>query len=482
MSFLALVLALALEQWRPLVDRRAVFAPVVGYAGYLERQFNAGEANQGAVAWLLAAVPLAVAAWAVYALLDALNPIAGLLFNIAVLYATMGFREHSHYFTGVHKALKEGDLAEARRLLGEWRGHPCDALSASEVARLAIEGAFTVSHRHVFAAMFWFLLLPGPSGAVLYRTALFLSRRWGRMARAGEPGPVFELGGAEAEAGPARRGRRAAGLVRRVRPPRVLRARLAAGAVHRGVIRDRRRLRGRGLLLAHAGCALARPAARHRPRRRRRRARGSPRPADRARRRRRGPAGARSGRGSGYAVPRFHRGADLAGARAVARAAAGGQRRRGVLGSRSGVSGRDARRRSSSTPRTGLRFPRRTPGRPTTRPGGGGRRQTASSASARGRSSSRTRCSSIAHSVNGISPASRERSSFLIQQPMPSASSTFLRWWISSALSEERSGFIASRLRHPGSGAAARAGAPGSPRTPPPRAPRSRARCDGGSR
>jgi adenosylcobinamide-phosphate synthase len=204
MSFLALVFALALEQWRPLVDRRAVFAPVVGYAGYLERQFDAGEANQGVVAWVLAAVPIALAAWAVYALLDALNPLAGLLFNVAVLYVTMGFREHSHYFTGVHSALKEGDLTEARRLLGGWRGHPCDTLSGSEVARLAIEGAFTVSHRHVFAAMFWFLLLPGPSGAVLYRTALFLSRRWGQMARAGEPGPVFELAGVEAEAGPAR--------------------------------------------------------------------------------------------------------------------------------------------------------------------------------------------------------------------------------------------------------------------------------------
>ena len=204
MSFLALVFALALEQWRPLVDRRAVFAPVVGYAGYLERQFDAGEANQGAVAWVLAAVPIAIAAWGVYALLDALNPLAGLLFNVAVLYVTMGFREHSHYFTGVHAALKEGDLAEARRVLGEWRGHPCDTLSAAEVARLAIEGAFTVSHRYVFAPMFWFLLLPGPSGAVLYRIALFLSRRWGRMARAGEPGPVFELAGAEAEAGPAR--------------------------------------------------------------------------------------------------------------------------------------------------------------------------------------------------------------------------------------------------------------------------------------
>ena len=204
MGFLALVLALALEQWRPLVDRRAVFAPVVGYAGYLERQFNAGEANQGAVAWLLAVAPLAVAAWAVYALLDALNPIAGLLFNVAVLYVTMGFREHSHYFTRVHKALKEGDLVDAPRLLGEWRGHPCETLSASEIARLAIEGAFTVSHRHVFAVMFWFLLLPGPSGAVLYRTALFLSRRWGRMARAGEPGPMFDLAGVDAEAGPVR--------------------------------------------------------------------------------------------------------------------------------------------------------------------------------------------------------------------------------------------------------------------------------------
>ena len=165
----------------------------------------------------------------------------------------MGFREHSHYFTGVHKALKEGDLAEARRLLGEWRGHPCDALSASEVARLAIEGAFTVSHRHVFAAMFWFLLLPGPSGAVLYRTALFLSRRWGRMARAGEPGPVFELGGAEAEAGPARADDEPPGRFGEFARARVLRARLAAGAVHRRVVRDRRRLRGRGLLLAHAG-------------------------------------------------------------------------------------------------------------------------------------------------------------------------------------------------------------------------------------
>ena len=38
----------------------------------------------------------------------------------------------------------------------------------------------------------------------MYRTALFLSRRWGRMARAGDPGPMFDLAGADAEPEPAR--------------------------------------------------------------------------------------------------------------------------------------------------------------------------------------------------------------------------------------------------------------------------------------
>jgi adenosylcobinamide-phosphate synthase len=184
MSFLSLVLALVLEHLRPLVDRRAVLAPVAAYAGLLERHFDAGEAQQGAIAWLLAVVPLVLASWAVYAGLVAINPLLGLAFNVAALYVTMGFREHSHAFSAVQRALKDGDLGEARRVLGEWRGHPCDGLSASEVARLAIEGAFIVAHRHVFGVMLWFLFLPGPSGAVLYRMALFLDDRWGRMDRA----------------------------------------------------------------------------------------------------------------------------------------------------------------------------------------------------------------------------------------------------------------------------------------------------------
>jgi adenosylcobinamide-phosphate synthase len=201
MSFLALVLALVLEHWRPLVEQRALLAPVAAYAGLLERHFDAGEAQQGTIAWVLAVVPATVASWAVYAALAAINPLLALAFDVAVLYATLGFRRHSRSFADAHRALREGDLPEARRLLGEWRGASCDRLSTAEVARLAIEGAFAASHRQVFGVMFWFLLLPGPAGAVLYRMALLLRHRWAGTGRAGRKLDATQAGAETRAAG-----------------------------------------------------------------------------------------------------------------------------------------------------------------------------------------------------------------------------------------------------------------------------------------
>jgi adenosylcobinamide-phosphate synthase len=179
MTFLALVLALLLEQWRPLTDRTALFAPVAGFADYLERRLNAGNTQEGVVAWFAAAIAVVLVAWVVFGLLYSISPVLGLALNVAVLYATIGFRQESHYFTDINRALKEGDVATARRLLGEFRGQDCTALSADDVARLAIEDALVVAHRHVFGPIFWFVLLPGPIGPVLYRLTRFLAQRWG---------------------------------------------------------------------------------------------------------------------------------------------------------------------------------------------------------------------------------------------------------------------------------------------------------------
>lgn len=179
MSLISLIAALLLEQWRPLSDRRNLLTPLSRYVMYLERQFNAGESHHGVIAWSLVIIPAVMCIWLVYWLANHVSPLAALVLNVLTLYVTMGFRQFSHYFTAIQLALKEDDLPRARQLLAEWRGHNCGNLGREEIVRLSIEGALTASHRHVFAVIFWFVLLPGPSGAVLYRLASFLDKAWG---------------------------------------------------------------------------------------------------------------------------------------------------------------------------------------------------------------------------------------------------------------------------------------------------------------
>ena len=179
MGFIAIVAALLLEQWRPLGNRKAVAAALAGWADWLENSFNAGEARHGTIAWTIAALVPVAAATALYAAMLWINPLAALLLDVACLYLTLGFRQFSHYFTGIQAAIRDGNVDQARELLGNWRGEPAAQRSREEVIRLAIEEAIVASHRHVFGVLFWFVLLPGPSGAILYRMACFLDRRWG---------------------------------------------------------------------------------------------------------------------------------------------------------------------------------------------------------------------------------------------------------------------------------------------------------------
>lgn len=182
MALISLIVALLLEQWRPLSDRRYIHTAVSRYAGYFEHQFNAGENQHGIIAWVLAVLPLVLGTWLVYALLAYANPLLGLAFNVGALYLTMGFRQFSHYFTDIQTALRDGDLPRAREVLAQWRGHDCSELSTEGVIRLSVEQALLASYVNVFSVIFWFVLLPGPAGAVLYRLSHYLEQRWGRAA------------------------------------------------------------------------------------------------------------------------------------------------------------------------------------------------------------------------------------------------------------------------------------------------------------
>ena len=186
MSVLAIIAALVIEQWQPLGERKAVQGALAGWAAWLEQQFNGGERRHGVVAWLVAVLPWVAAAIALHLLLHSASPLLALVFNIAVLYLTLGFRQFSHYFTDIQLAVKSGDIDRARVLLEEWRGASGVVRTREEVIRLSIEEALVASHRHVFGVLLWYLILPGPSGAVLYRLAAYLAWRWKTMGRFGD--------------------------------------------------------------------------------------------------------------------------------------------------------------------------------------------------------------------------------------------------------------------------------------------------------
>ena len=185
MGVIAIITALLIEQWRPLADRKNLQSAVGAWVSWLEQTFNGGEERHGLVAWLVAVAPPFAAVVALNALLYAAHPLLALAFHIAVLYLTLGFRQVSHHFTDLQLAIKSGDIDRARALLEEWRGASGVVRSREEVIRLAIEGALLASHRHVFGVLLWYMLLPGPSGAILYRLAALLATRWRHLGAFG---------------------------------------------------------------------------------------------------------------------------------------------------------------------------------------------------------------------------------------------------------------------------------------------------------
>lgn len=179
MTLLSLIIALLFEQVRPLPAQQVVAEPLRRLSAVLVERFNDGRARNGQIAWLLVMVLAVAAAGLIHYLLWQIHPLFAFVFNIAVLYLTMGFRQESHFFTDIHLALRMGELDRARSLLGEWRGGQYREASSSEIARLAIEQALVAAHRNVFGVVFWFIVLPGPCGAVLYRLARHFAEDWG---------------------------------------------------------------------------------------------------------------------------------------------------------------------------------------------------------------------------------------------------------------------------------------------------------------
>ena len=187
MSFFAVLLALLLEQLKPLPRDTWVHEALFAWVRWTGRNFDAGKSHHGWIVWCVSVLVPSALVCGVYLLVARYNLLLALAFDVALLYLTLGFRQFSHYFTDIRDALDRGDEDLARQRLAEWRHLDASELPRTEVLRHVIEHALLAAHRHVFGVFFWFVVLSalglGPTGAVFYRMAEFCSRFWGYRHR-----------------------------------------------------------------------------------------------------------------------------------------------------------------------------------------------------------------------------------------------------------------------------------------------------------
>jgi adenosylcobinamide-phosphate synthase len=188
MSFFAILFALLIEQVRPLARHNPIHAALRSWARWASRNFDAGKPHHGWVAWTLAVILPSLAAVGVHWLLTlTLGWPFAVLWSVAVLYVTLGFRQFSHHFTNIRDALDAGDEPKARELLAQWQQVDASELPRSEIVRHVIEYSVLAAHRHVFGVLAWFSVLAafgfGPAGAILYRMSEFVARYWRHRSR-----------------------------------------------------------------------------------------------------------------------------------------------------------------------------------------------------------------------------------------------------------------------------------------------------------
>ena len=178
MSLLALLASLAAQYLKPPGARQWLTAFYGRLCLATARRFNAGDRNSGLLAWvaMMAAVLFPVALVTVAA--AAIHPLVVWLIEVAALYLTLRFLDTASQVSAIEGRLRAGDLVGAAERLGQWQGEPLEAPDAGMVSRLAAENALREAHHGTFGPLFWFVVLPGPLGLVLYPLALRAAQSW----------------------------------------------------------------------------------------------------------------------------------------------------------------------------------------------------------------------------------------------------------------------------------------------------------------
>ena len=186
MSFLAILACLLAQHAYPLKGRAPLWAFYGRMAISAAKRLNAGDRNSGVLAWVALMAAVLVPVMLVTAVAAAIHPVMVWILDLAVLYGTLRFLSTTRAIAAIEKALREQNAATAANLLSEWQGAPVQTDDPGAIARLATEHGLRAAHHGAFGPLFWFLVLPGPLGLVLYPLALRAAQSWEHLVEPDE--------------------------------------------------------------------------------------------------------------------------------------------------------------------------------------------------------------------------------------------------------------------------------------------------------
>ncbi len=186
LSLLAILACLLAQHTYPVTGR----APLLAFYGRMAisaaKRLNAGDRNSGVLAWAALMAAVLVPVMLVTAVAGWIHPAAVWLLDVAVLYWTLRFLATTRAIAAIEKALREQSMTAAANLLAAWQGEPVETDDGGAIARLAAEHGLREAHHGAFGPLFWFLVLPGPLGLVLYPLALRAAQSWEHLVEADE--------------------------------------------------------------------------------------------------------------------------------------------------------------------------------------------------------------------------------------------------------------------------------------------------------
>ena len=186
MLLISLLLAILIERFLP-----APFGVVDDFLcnllSVIKTKLNSGDNSSAIASWFAVTFILGLISWLVWVLLSMVHPILSIFFSVLVLYLSFGFSNFMNKFTTIQNCLKNDQLDDARKHLYDWAvfvgSDPVILETAksgdiSSISRETIRLAILAAQRNLFGVMFWYVVLPGPIGPIIYRVSVQAMRAW----------------------------------------------------------------------------------------------------------------------------------------------------------------------------------------------------------------------------------------------------------------------------------------------------------------